>query len=149
MGSIYSAPIARQPGSLYGHYIRKSFKAEGISQQNAEYYLQRKSQDSQKHILCKIHKWEVNCMEKQVNPCTPSLDHLAGYIHYLYSQMDTGSSIIGYFHAVKACVDSETLKLFQSDSIRRMLLQVALQKLSIPKSQKDTYREKYGMQNWL
>ena len=132
MGHLYSTPIGRQPGSLYGHHLPKSFKAQGISEQNANYIINNRSPAFQKAASTQIKKWQVFCLVRDADPSKPSLNDLADYVRFLDREMKTARSIRTYFGAIENCLDIPCKQFMSHSSIQALLTIVAHNKPTIP-----------------
>ena len=132
MGQLYSSPVGRQPGSLYGHHLRRSFQDQGISAKNANYIIDNRSTSFQKAASTQIRKWENFCLAREVDAHNPSLNDLANYIRFLDKELQTGRGIKKYFATVEYCLSTECKSLIFNSSIRSLLTIVAHNKPTIP-----------------
>ena len=132
MGQLYSSPVGRQPGSLYGHHLRRSFQDQGISAKNANYIIDNRSTSFQKAASTQIRKWENFCLAREVDAHNPSLNDLANYIWFLDKELQTGRGIKKYFATVEYCLSTECKSLIFNSSICSLLTIVAHNKPTIP-----------------
>ena len=132
MGPLHSTSTGSKPGSLYGHHLHKTFKAQGISERNANHIIDNKSSAFQKTASTQIRKWEFFCLAREIDPSKLSLNDLADYVRFLDKELKTGRSIKKYFNQVEQCLDKDSKLLILNASVKTLLTTVVHNKPSLP-----------------